>query len=202
MQLHKNKFVLPKSPILFQSPQFFELYSGSEDLYLEATLNSENGVSCYFNKTKANTWHSPSRGTFAGPSIIGNISPHDYNAALNIFENELVRQGAKVIHYRLQPSYISQNYSDVTHTLLWHLGYRISQSNMNHHIDVNDRPFGESISQSKRRLLRKNLEKGYIAKKIEISELDKVYDLLAENRKKRGLKPSMSLIELEDFCEA
>ena len=73
---------------------------------------------------------------------------------------------------------------------------------MNHHIDVNDRPFGESISQSKRRLLRKNLEKGYIAKKIEISELDKVYDLLAENRKKRGLKPSMSLIELEDFCEA
>jgi len=202
LQLHKNKFVLADSSIIFKRTQFFELYSGPDDLYLEATLNTENGVSCYFNKEKTNSWRSPSRGTFAGPTIVGNVSPHDYDTALRIFETELVKQGAKSIHYSLQPSYISQDYSDLTETLLWHQGYRLSQSNMNHHISVNDRPFIESISPSKRRLLKKNLKQGHRVKKLASNYLEEVYDLIAQNREKRGLKPSMSKFELKNFYQA
>lgn len=196
-EIRVNEFILADLDNFFHSKKFFNLNASDGDVFLEFITGKDKGVVCYFNQTEKGTWHSPNKGTFAGPITIGKVTDSDFAKAIELFEQYLRNIGATEIHYSLPPLYLSLGLTSLTHYLLQSRNYSCYRTDLNYHLVVSGAPFEQMLSSSKRNGLGKPIMKKVVTKQLGDTDFNAVYDLLENNRKMLGVELSLSRSQLQ-----
>lgn len=129
-------------------------------------------------------WKSPSRGTFGG-FLKGELT--DMREALNSCELNVVSL-APESHDRflMHKSVVALNEA----------GFKVAWHDVNYDLIVNKEPLVKRMVSGHRKKLAKCERASFEARELEETELNKVYTLLWDDRKRKGRRLSMSFDEL------
>ena len=199
-----NEFHLPHDFNIFNEKKYFSLHStSSQDVFAQLVRQSDKKVfaAVAFYKIGENIYVSPLRGTFGGLSLSGDLSFEEVEAfMLDVFEY-LYSLGSTVIKIRCAPSSHSQKNFSVLFNILLNAGFEIDGHELNYHLAVDERPYLERISYSSKKKILKAGREGFQASKVESDELDQIYRVIKESRRKIGVNVSMSQLQIANMIE-
>ena len=170
---------------IFHSRKYFDLHGGSAYL--------QHGDCILPLWTVGGTTHSPLRGTFAGPSG-GSMKDLE-----RVVQDALAISGQH--HYKLAPQGHDAAHFAQTYNVLVRAGFKVSRHELNYERPVNNSgAFEQGLSRGEFKHLNACLRAGW---EVTASNFDgQIYDVIAENRKRKGRELSMSYEAVRDMAEA
>jgi hypothetical protein len=169
--------------------------------YFELFDRRQVRASIHFTALEDGTWRSPARGTFGGLWADPELALAALQTFLTEVDARLLASGAQ----RAEVLPMPQAHDPVGFArsvyLFRGLGYGIESCDLNHSLQVDERPLADRMSYGNRKRLNKCLREGLAAHELAVSELIPVYDALVANRESKGYQLSMTLQQVQDMAE-
>jgi hypothetical protein len=187
---------------LFHLAEFHALHRAQRPGgYFELFDGRQVRASIHFTALGDGTWRSPARGTFGGLWADPELGLAELQSFLGEVDGTLLAAGAR----RAEVLPMPQAHDPVGFArsvyVFRGLGYEIESCDLNHSLQVDERPLAERMSYGNRKRLNKCLREGLAARELAASELRQVYDALAANRESKGYQLSMTLHQVQDMAE-
>jgi hypothetical protein len=195
----------PAEAAIFQRPAFFHLHNAARRSAFVSLMDTARGValaSMHFTEGADGVFHSPLRGTFAGPCWDPSVTCTDLLEFLRQVEDHVRRfPGARRLVVRL-PSVLSQRGSSsmAVHALL-SLGFRVTASDLSYGMDVTSHPFVDGVDRGNAKRLRKLYASGVTTRRLEPHALPACHAIIAANRERRGKPMTMDLPALQRMMD-
>ncbi len=200
--IFENSFFGMGRGLLFQHPSYFRLHSGDNGIYFELCSQSETVACAHFTPVDdQGTWRSPARGTFAGISFSEDLKYKDLLAFYKAIEATLKSRGATRLEILPPPqAHGASGFANQIY-LLRSVGFQITQCDLNHSLQVDNRNLSERMTYGNVKRLRKCQRDGLLARQLQMADLPKVYETLRLNRASKGHEMSMTLKQIEKMAE-
>lgn len=187
---------------LFHLPAFHALHrSERPGGYFELFDGRQVRASIHFTALDDGTWRSPARGTFGGLWAGPELGLAELQSFLGQVDARLLAAGAQRAEVLPMPQVHDPVGFARSVYLFRALGYGVESCDLNHSLDVDERPLAERMSYGNRKRLNKCLREGLAAQELAAPELTQVYDALAANRQSKGYQLSMTLPQVQDMAE-
>jgi hypothetical protein len=202
--IYLNYFLSAEKNHLFNEEKYFKLHSHSEkDCYYQLIRRTDNRIfaTLAFHEISSNVFVSPGRGTFGGISINSNIDFSTLQKFLILIIENLQKNGAIVIRYRLAPSIHDNSIFAITFNTLSTLGFQSNDPEINYSMNIDNRDFTDLISYGNIKCIRKINREGFMCEKSELKTLPSIHKLIADNRLRLGVVISMSVDQLQEVVK-
>lgn len=199
-----NYFIKSDRNHIFNEIDFFKIHSKSpNDLFFQLARRSDKKIiaNFVFYKDPTNQYLSPINGTFG--SVSGSFEV-DFDVIQEfVFRtlDFLQSTSSGSILIKMAPS----NHDLATFSLLLNLftryGFIIKSCDLNYELIVDQRSYIDRIDYSNVKRINKCIKAGFFADIVTEDYYPKVYDVIADNRNRRGYKLSMSYDQLMEMVE-
>jgi hypothetical protein len=142
-------------------------------------------------------WISPFRAPFGGPEFSENTDVASLFAFLKDIVAVAKEEGVKKIKLTMPPECYNLNKADKVDEVVLHLGFKVSITELNYHIDTAEGAFERLIAAPERRKISKCLEAGFTCIEESNPNYKEVYDFIAACRSRRGFPLSISFGDFE-----
>jgi hypothetical protein len=199
-----NEFLPTPWTHLFNTPQLFEIHRTPNACYLQLVAKASGEVlsTIHFAEESCGVFRSPRLGTFGS---------FDFNEPpclelVEFFADETERilrgRGATQITIISPPFAHGPELSHLVFLALHNRGYLATPHSLNQSIRLDDRSFASRVNNGRRRRLRRARELGLEARKLtSLSELSDAYELILENRRRKGYTLSMTWDSIREMRE-
>lgn len=187
---------------LFHLPAFHAMHREQRPGgYFELSDERKVRASIHFTALADGRWRSPARGTFGGLWADQEVGLAELQAFLVEVDARLRAAGAQRVEVLPMPQAHDPIGFARSVYLFRALGYGIESCDLNHSLQVDERPLPERMSYGNRKRLNKCLREGLVAQELAASELFQAYDALAANRQSKGYQLSMTLPQVQEMAE-
>lgn len=157
----------------------------------------------HFHEDVAGHFESPWRGSHGGFALArgAQLSLENMERFVRRVEDYLRAEGARRMTLVLPPLAYHLHESSAWLNVLLRAGYAIARHELSYAIDVDARPFESRIDYGNRKRLRKCLREGLTARPLDGAGLAAAYDVIVQNRRKKGYTVSMTWPALEAMRE-
>jgi hypothetical protein len=202
--LHENAWTHPLGlGGLFNSHRFFQLHaSDRHGAYFEWVQDGKVVAATHFTEVESGLWRSPARGTYSGLVWLPGLGLESLCGFHDAFLTRLRALGASRLEVLPAPMAHDPTAFATQVCLLRACGYEASQCDLNHSLEIDQRPLSERMNYANLKRLRKGCREGLVAQELLEKDLPEVYDTIAVNRATKGIKMSMSLLQLEEMMES
>lgn len=136
---------------------------------------------------------SPCRAPFGSVELKPDLHPEDLNAFIEAVEQALIRQGVRQLHLKSYPyGYAPEAAATLTACLLQR-GYRITRSELNYHLPVDQSELMPRLHISERRKLLKCRTAGFTFSEELQPDVAQVYQFVQAARARKGFPVSMDV---------
>jgi hypothetical protein len=198
-QIEINSFRSASNRSLFSEESFFRLHSTSrKDVFAQLIRISSGKVlaSVIFYADENFSFVSPKRGTFGGVTLDEPVPLRLLERFIIAMKEYLINAGAQSIAIKCAPFGHDLALSSVVTNILLRQEFRISCHDLNYEMLVDDRPFAARVDYGNNKRIRKCINAGFFAELIESTDYPKVYQVIKQNRERRGFPITMSLEQL------
>lgn len=196
--LFDNEYKEEDRGVIFQWARFFRLHDRQGGHYFEWAAKEKVFANVHFTPIGCDgLWRSPAKGTFAGFYFDSSLKTEELWAFSDSVELALRNEGAKCLEVLLAPMAHDPVSTSNQMYMLISRGYQISQCDLNHSLEVDERPLSERMTYGNRKRLAKCQREGFIGELLSSTALPKVYETLTANRSSKGHHLSMTLGELQ-----
>lgn len=196
-----NCFYEPNLGAIFQHKSFLDLHNQSSDFFYFEYLKFDKVIaSIYFCKSLNDRWRSPLRGTFSGLHFGADVKLNELLDFMMQVEDFMRGHGAKSLEILAPPLAHQTSLNSRQIYLLYSLGYQFNQCDLNYTMTVSPQPFENYLSVGNKKRLKKCRRSNLFAARLPINNLPQVFEVIEKNRKEKGYKVSMTLIELENMA--
>jgi hypothetical protein len=188
---------------IFLRPAFFSLhsYTCEEAICLQLFNKKKKSIEalCHLLSKDRKSYKSPLKGSYGGFYISQDLSLDVLQYFLERTEEYLIKNGAESLSFTLPPfAYHPQKESICTNLLLKN-AYVINNHELNYSIDIHSHPFQSIISHGQRKKINLCLRNDVEVCKLPENDLKKAYDVIVENRLKKGNIVSMTWEQLYEM---
>jgi len=154
-------------------------------------------VSFHIEKDKA---MSPHRAPFGSYLFSKNLSTLNLYYFIQECENRLREKKIKLILLK-EPPIFYRTSEDLLQSILFNLGYTVSNAEIGSGINVGDEKFSSKIESWEKRKLKQAKAKGMFFKQLPLSEFENIYQFILKCRIRHGRSLSMTLDQLKPTVE-
>ncbi len=194
-----NHFLPADNNHIFNESDYFKLHAGSaNDVYAQLVRNTDDRVcgTISFYESGDKVFASPKRGTFGGLGLNCPLDAQTVERFLVMLFDHLKANGAREIDVKCAPFSHDLPLSSLVSNILLRHGAVIASQELNHDMRIDARPFLERIDYGNAKRIRKCLREGFIAEQIDVSECEAAYNVICDNRVRRGYPISMTAEQL------
>lgn len=203
-QIDINYFRPYKHSNLFNEEGYFKLHSSnSNDQYIQLVRIASGKVyaTITFYQDGESVFISPKRGTFGGIVFNEPVDMALLEQFICTIKAYLITIGAQVISIKCPPfSHDVAQSSVMTNILLRHK-FKLLGHELNYEITIDERLFSDRIDYGNDKRIRKCLRDGLFAEQVDLASYPSVYQVIKENRARRGFPLSMTLEQLGKMVE-
>jgi hypothetical protein len=199
-----NHFLPADGNHIFNEADYFKLHSGSSnDVYAQLVRTGDNRVcaTISFYESGDKVRASPKRGTFGGLGLNCPLDAQTVERFLVVLFDHLKANGAREIDLKCAPFSHDLPLSSLVSNILLRRGAVITSQELNHDMAIDARPFSERIGYGNAKRIRKCLREGFIAEQIDVSWFEDAYNVIRDNRLRRGYPVSMTAEQLGTMVE-
>jgi hypothetical protein len=199
-----NEFLPTPWTHLFNTPQFFEIHRTPNACYLQLVSRASGEVlsTIHFAEESRGVFRSPRLGTFGSFDFKDPPCLELVEFFADEAERTLRDRGATQITIVSPPFAHVPELSHLVFLALHNRGYRATPHSLNQSVRLDDRPFASRVNNGRRRRLRRARELGLEARKLtSLSELSDAYELILENRRRKGYRLSMTWDSIREMRE-
>jgi len=199
-----NHFLPADGNHIFNEVDYFKLYSGSSnDVYAQLVRTAENRVcaTISFYESGNKVFVSPKRGTFGGLGLNCPLDAQTVERFLVVLFDHLKALGAHEIDVKGAPFSHDLALSSLVSNILLRRGGVITSHEINQDMRIDARPFSQRIGYGNDKRIRKCLREGFIAEQVDVSGLEDAYNVIRDNRIRRGYPVSMTAEQLGTMVE-
>lgn len=191
-----------KSPIwctIFNSPEFYTLHKNENTIYLSIKNETDIVGVAHFH-IQNQTFKSPIKGTFGGIEVNPNTSYYVKEEIIQNVLKFLKNLGARKITISSPPFAHNNQKSNSIFNILLNSGFQVSNHEINHAIEIDNTPLIDKMRRNNKKRLKKCQREGFLFELLKNKEdCKKVYNVIAENRKNKGYKISMSFQQIMEM---
>jgi len=196
----------PDLPI-FLRPDFFKLHSpGAEKAFhfqMCAKESTQVIAAAAFYGIESHRFVSPWRGSFGALFFADRTLPLAANDFfLDRIESKLQQEGAKEISMILPPQAYYPERTSVLVNLLLRKGYKLTGHELNYSRLISGEDFLGRVNQGNRKNIRRAAKRGFVFQGLTPAEIEDAYQVIAENRERRGYPTTMTLEQIEGMLQA
>jgi len=190
-----NSFLPDDEHHIFNSPKFFALHSQGRSYYFQLYNVRKNQVlaTIHFTETAKDYFRSPARGTFGGISTLGSLPIEIIESFLACIERILTEGSPCGIEIVIAPASHDQSLFSQVFNVLLRRGYSILANDLNQDIGIDTETLAEKMEYGNVKRLRKCVREGFHCAVLGRDAYSVAYDVIAANRKRRGVPISMTL---------
>ena len=214
-----NKFILPindkykivinyfmpcENNNLFNERDYFQLHSSSsDDIYVQLVRITTNKVcaTITFYGNEEYLFFSPKRGTFGGLMLNEPVEMQLIEQFINVIKEYLIKNGARAISIKCPPFSHDLATSSVMTNILLRQGFRLSGHELNYDMQVDGSAFIDRIDYGNVKRVRKCIRENLFAEQVDSIDFPLVYQVIKENRERRGFPLTMSAEQLGKMLE-
>lgn len=194
-----DAFVAGPPTHLFNTPAFFRLHAhtggaGAGSHYFQlAERAADHALAClHFTEVSPGHWRSPARGTFGSFSHGDAVTTGELELLLQGAESYLATLGAREL-VMVQPpgGHDAARVAESTAMLL-RQGYTLLHPDINQDLQVDERLLHERMSRGNLKRFRKCVREGWQFVELPQARHAEAYQLIADNRRRRGHPLTMS----------
>lgn len=203
-QILINFFLPYENNNLFNEKDYFQLHSNSSnDTYVQLVRITTGKVcaTIAFYGDEEYLFFSPKRGTFGGIMLNETIEIQLIEQFLNVIKEYLIKIGARTISIKCPPFSHDLATCSIMTNILLRQGFRLSSHELNYDMKVDGRAFIDRIDYGNIKRVRKCIRENLFAAQVGSDEYLKVYQVIKENRERRGFPLSMSSEQLGKMVE-
>lgn len=203
-QMDINCFRSYEHSNIFNEKDYFKLHSiDSKDLYIQLVKTSTGKVfaTVAFYKDGEFIFTSPKRGTFGSIVLNEPVNFALLEQFVRAIHNYLISIGAQMIFIKCPPFGHSIAESSVMTNILFRQKFRLSGHELNYEMIIDERSFSDRIDSGNNKRIRKCLREGLLADTVDLACYENVYQVIKENRVRRGFPLSMTLEQLSKMVE-
>ena len=196
----------PDLPI-FLRPDFFKLYSPGASKAFHFQMCAKEGAkviaAAAFYGIEPHRYVSPWRGSFGALFFTDRTVPLAVNDFfLDCIETRLQQEGAQEISMVLPPQAYYPKMTSVLVNLLLRKGYKLTRHELNYSRVITDEDFLSRVNKGNRKNIRRAAKRGFVFQRITPAEIGGAYQVIAENRERRGYPITMTLEQIEVMHQA
>ena len=197
-----NRFYpTPDFPV-FLRPDFFKVYSpGARKAFHFQMCARESAkviAAAAFYEIEPHRYVSPWRGSFGALFFSDRTLPLAVNDFfLDCIETRLQQEGAKEISMVLPPQAYYPEMTSVLVNLLLRKGYELTRHELNFSCVITDEDFLSRVNKGNRKNIRRAAKRGFVFQRMTPAEIGCAYEVISENRERRGYPTSMTLEQIE-----
>lgn len=190
---------------LFNTMKFHGLYKDTINSYYFSFMNEQSKeivAVARFTDVGDRHFVSIARGSFGGFEIVRgkSLSLEEMERFALETENFLRSAGGKQITITLPPLVYNDTEITLWQNILFRRNYLILRNDLNYDMDVSGE-FVEKINYGNRKQLNKCLKEGIVSQQLNPSDYEGAYNVLAENRCKKGNTLSMTWESVKELCD-
>jgi hypothetical protein len=199
-----NHFLPADGNHIFNEPAYFKLHSdSSDDVYaqLVRTADSKVCATISFYESSDKVFVSPKRGTFGGLGLNCPVDAQTVERFLLMLFDHLRASGAREIDVKGAPFSHDLALSSLVSNILLRRGAIITSQELSYDMAIDARPFSDRIDSGNSKRIRKCVREGFIAEQIDVSGFEDAYNVIRDNRIRRGYPVSMTVEQLGTMVE-
>jgi hypothetical protein len=197
-----NHFRPSENDSLFNEISYFKLHASTvSDCYMQLVSPANDKVhgSIIFYKEGEHAFRSPKRGTYGGMVVYSAFDLKLLERFFTVALSHLQALGAGEVSIKSAPFSHDLALSSIMLNLLLRRGFLLHNHELNYDMRVDERPFLDRVSYGNNKRIRKCLRDGVVAEQVETSRLPIVYEVIKENRLRRGFSISMTAEQLGEM---
>lgn len=199
-ELRINHFIECESSIFFNRVEFFTMHSASaSDIYAQLVRKSDGsvyGTVAMYEET-IDQFSSPKNGTFGGFEVSESLDFKTQEQFILTVLAVLKNSGARYVRFKLAPTSHAPEHISAFLNIFIRNGGCIAAVELNYDQKVDSRSFLERIDYGNQKRIRKALRNGYSCHKEPAENISLVYQVIRENRERKGIPMSMSFEDLQ-----
>lgn len=203
-QILINHFLPYENSNLFNEKDYFQLHSSSsKDVYAQL-VRINTGKVCAtiaFYGDEEFLFSSPKKGTFGGIMLNEAIDFQLIEQFLTAIKEYLIKSGARAISITCPPFSHDLATSSVMTNVLFRLGFKLSRHELNYQMNVDESAFVDRIDYGNVKRVRKCIRENWFAEQVDPVDYLKVYQVIKENRERRGFPLTMSPEQLGEMVK-
>lgn len=203
-QIEINHFRSCANNTLFNEESYFRLHSSSKNDVFAQLVRIPSGkaqVTAIFYADENFSFVSPKRGTFGGITLHEPVDMQLLERFVCATKEYLIKIGARSIAIKCAPFGHDLALSSVMTNIFLRQEFRISAHELNYEMMVDDRPFADRVDYGNDKRIRKCLKAGFFAEQVDSADYPKVYQVIKQNRERRGFPITMSLEQMGEMVE-
>ena len=178
---------------IFNTPEFQSLKTGVTRYFV--LFESEQAIARICFSIDNNSAISGLQATFGSIDGENHIPVKAAKYFLDQVCEQLKSSGIKEIIIKHWPDCYSEN--NYIHEIFAELGFKVTTSEINQHLVVEEADFKLLIRKNERKKLNQCLNKGYTFRHLSMAQLKDVYQLVTQTRERKGYPVSMAFDLLE-----
>ncbi len=185
---------------LFNEQKYYSIHKNSTSHYFVGLYNNNVEAVCHVAEIQSHHYHSPKRGTYAGPQFKPGTTLEQKTSFLINIEEEIKKLKAEKISFTLPPvDYYTTETNDLIRVLK-NIGYSIETSEEHYILKVDEVEMGKKMMRNNQKRLRKCLREGFQFVDVNgDTEQQNVYQIISENRKNKGYSLSLSAEQIHEM---
>jgi hypothetical protein len=203
-QIDINHFRPYENSNIFNEKDYFQLHSNSlNDIYVQLvriTTGKVYATIAFYNEENG-LFTSPRRGTFGGIVLNEPVEMQLIEKFLYAIKKYLIKIGSRAISIKCPPFSHDLALSSIVTNVLLRQGFRLSGHELNYDLSVDERPFSDRIDYGNDKRIRKCLRESLFAEQVDSVDYPKIYEVIKDNRERRGFPISLSLEQLGQMVE-
>jgi hypothetical protein len=187
---------------IFNTGRFHEMHPHPRQHYYRLMDDQDQVLAvAHFSEVEKGSFHSPARGTYGGIDVRG----HDdrlFGYLLRGIEDHLRGEGARELGLTAAPFAHDPIRSSLQFRAMHQNGWRVSQSELNYSVGVDEVDLVHKMRHNNRKRVRKCLRAGFVFRRCGRRDAQDIYDVISENRAARGFKLSMTFAQVMEMAHA
>lgn len=205
LEVRVNQFLPANHNHIFNEPRYFQLHRrGDRDLYAQLVRKGTDRVlaSLAFYDVGDAVFAAPRRGTFGSIGLTDGVDALSVERFVETTLSHLIAAGARCIRIKCAPfSHQPSEGAVFTNVLLRH-GFVLADHELNYDLAVDGRPLLERMGSGNAKRLRKCVREGLMAQPVPLDQYLRVYQVIEDNRRRRGFPMTMSAEQIGDMARA
>lgn len=190
---------------LFNTQEFINLHAKDPEKLYIFSLHSDKSVDClgicHFYKSQSNNFVSPINGSFGNFEFAEKISVEVMEEFMDFVINYLLKSPCDQIKIKFSPDIYNASHNSIILSFLLRHGFKIESVELNQYIKSFDYILDESVCKGNRKRIRKAIDQNLEFKQVNPSEYESVYQVIYQNRARRGFPITMTWQDLKKMTE-
>ena len=195
-----NAFLPAQDNHLFNEPDFFRLHAGSgNDIYAQLVRAADSRVCATlgFHESDDRVFASLRRGTFGGLGLNQAVEIQLLDRFLDVVTDRLRDAGARAMEIKCAPFSHDVASVSIASSLLLRRGAIVAGHDLNYDMRIDGRPFVDRVGYGNAKRIRKCRREGFVAETLDRPRYGAAYELIRDNRTRRGYPTSMTSEQLD-----